>query len=61
MNIVTRIGGGKAQHAASYDSFTGKIDLLCNSLKFTTYYAHIAETSPPTTENVTCKKCLNKI
>ncbi|MGZ9868143.1 hypothetical protein ACU3L3_06950 [Priestia endophytica] len=61
MNIVTKIGGGKVQHAASYDSSTGKIDLLCNSLKFTTYYAHIVDPSPPTKGNITCKKCLKKI
>lgn len=58
MKVITKVGRGKVQHAASYNPFTGDIKLHCNSLKYQTYLAAISDPEQPTVKNVTCKKCL---
>lgn len=55
--IATRIGTGKVQHAAAYDPETGKLQLYCDSLTYTSYLAVIPDPTPPNAVNVTCKKC----
>lgn len=61
MKIITRIGRGTVIHAAEYDPHTGKIDLYCDSLKYPDYFAAIGNAAPPSTKNVSCKKCLKNI
>lgn len=61
MKIRTKIGTGKTVHAAEYDPQTGSIDLFCDRLTYPAYYAAISDDTPPTAENVTCKKCIKII
>lgn len=61
MNIVTKVGGGRITHAASYERESGRIVLMCGSLKYRDYHAVISDYTPPTTSNVTCKLCSRKL
>lgn len=60
MRIRTRIGTGKAVHAAEYNENTGEIKVLCGQLKYKTYYAAVQDPQPPTLENITCSRCKKK-
>ena len=63
MIIIVRmtIAGGKKIHAVRYNTQTGQVTFFCNSFKFETYLAHVADPTPATAQNVTCKKCLQNI
>lgn len=61
IKITTKIGSGKAIHAALLDPSTESINLYCDSLKYKSYYMAMYDIIPPTKENVTCKKCLKQI
>jgi hypothetical protein len=57
MEIMTKIGQGKAIHAAEYDIETGSIHLYCDALKYKNYHAAITDFTPPRADLVTCKRC----
>lgn len=58
MKICIKVGGGKKDHAADYDSETGAVSLFCDSMTYATFYALVVDFTPPSVETVTCKKCL---
>jgi hypothetical protein len=58
MKIVVKTKGGLVNHAALYNTKTKDAKIYCSNQK---YFAVVTDFAEPTKENVTCKKCLNKL